>query len=205
MHLLSRGVFYAVRAVAAGALLCAAHIGTAAEPAGETAGENVKSALEPSGPEIGAPMGQDMWAEVREMQQRLNRIIEDTAWRFQPLGPMGSGGPSFEFNPDVDVKETEKTIIVSCDLPGMEKDKIDVSFKDGNVIISGKREVVKEESKGTGWYMRERSFGSFERVIPIAAEVKESEIKADYKNGVLVITLPKAEEAMKPGKKIQIL
>jgi len=205
MYSLARGIFCVVLAMVAIALFCAGHIGAATEPAGETAGENLKSVQRPAGPGSSPPMGQDIWAEVREMQQRLNRIIEDTAWRFQPPGPMGSGAPSFEFYPDVDVKETDKAIIVSCDLPGMEKDKIDILFKDGNVIISGKRDVVKEESKGTGWYMRERSFGSFERVIPIATEIKESEIKADYKNGVLIITLPKAEGAMKPGRKIQIL
>jgi len=205
MRSLTRGMFCAVLAAAAVSVLCAAPAVAARTAVEETAGEGLKSAPEPPGPGSSPPMGQDIWAELRGMQERLNRIIEDTGCRFQPRGPMWPAVPSYEFYPDLDVKETDKAIIVSCDLPGMEKDKIEISFKDGNLIISGKRELVKEESKSAGWYMRERSFGSFERAIPIAAEIKENETKADYKNGVLTITLPKAEEAMKPVKKIQIL
>lgn len=187
------------------ALLSAAPAAVAAKAAGESAGSNMKPTQEPAGPGGAPPMGQDIWAEVREMQQRLNRIVEDAAWRFQAPGPMWGGVPGVEFYPDVDVKETDTAIVVSCDLPGMEKEKIDVSFKDGSLIIRGERNVVKEESKNTGWYMRERSSGSFERAIPIATDIKESEITADYKNGVLRVTLPKAESALKPGRKIQIL
>lgn len=195
----------AVICVTAVALLCAAPAGAAAKTAGDPADSNLKPAQEPAGPGAGPLMGQDVWAEVREMQQRLNRIVEDAAWRFQAPQPMWPAAPGVEFYPDVDVKETDAAIVVSCDLPGMEKDKIDVSFKDGSLIISGARDSVKEESKGSGWYMRERSFGSFERAIPVATDIKENEITADYKNGVLRITLPKAESAMKPGRKIQIL
>lgn len=187
------------------ALLSAAPAAAAAKTAGESAGGSLKSTQEPAAP-AGTPFtGQDIWAEMREMQQRLNRIVEDAAWRFQAPGPVWPGAPGVEFYPDVDVRETDAAIIVSCDLPGMEKDKIDVSFKDGSLIIRGERGAVKEETKGAGWYMRERSFGSFERAIPIATDIKENEITADYKNGVLRITLPKAESAMKPGRKIQIL
>jgi HSP20 family protein len=205
MRSLKRGAFCAVIAAAAAAILCAAPAAAAKTDAEEKAGESMKSAQEPSGLESIPPMGQDIWAELRGMQERLNRVVEDAGYRYQSRAPMWPAGPSYEFYPDADVRETDKAVIVSCDLPGMEKDKIEVSFKDGNLIISGKREVVKEESKSTGWYMRERSFGSFERVIPISDEIKESEIKADYKNGVLTITLPKAEEALKPVRKIQIL
>lgn len=205
MRSLTYGMFCALLAVAAVAVFCAAPAGAARTPAAETAGANPESVQEPPVPPGGGPAGEDIWAELHGIQGRLNRIIEDTAWRLQPRAPMGPVAQNFEFYPDVDVKETDKAIIVSCDLPGMEKDKIDISFKDGNVIVSGTREVVKEEIKNTGWYMRERSFGSFERVVPIATEIKESEIKADYKNGVLTVTLPKAEGAMKPVKKIQIL
>ena len=187
------------------ALLCAAPTAAAAKTAGDSAGPNLKPAQEPAGPGSGPFTGQDIWAEVREMQQRLNRIVEDAAWRFQVPGPMWPGAAGVELYPDVDVKETDTAVIVSCDLPGMEKEKIDVSFKNGSLIISGERGAVKEESKGTGWYVQERSFGSFERAIPIATDIKENEITADYKNGVLRITLPKAESALKPGRKIQIL
>jgi HSP20 family protein len=87
----------------------------------------------------------------------------------------------------------------------MDKDKIEVAFKDGELIIRGSRETVKEEAKSPGWYLHERSSGSFERVIPVGVEVKEAGIKAEYRNGVLTVTLPKAESVLTPGRKIQIL
>jgi HSP20 family protein len=197
-------ISYVMLGVTAVALLYAAPA-AAAETAGDPSGSSPESAQAPAGPGARSLMRRDVGAEVREMQQRLNRIVEDAAGRFQAPGPMWGGAPGAEFYPDVDVKETDTAIVVSCDLPGMEKDKIDVSFRDGSLIIRGERSVMKEESKSAGWYMRERSFGSFERAIPIATDIKESEIKADYKNGVLRVTLPKAESAMKPGRKIQIL
>ncbi|MEJ2745215.1 MAG: Hsp20/alpha crystallin family protein [bacterium] len=186
-------------------LICATPAVAAAKTASESAGSSLKPTRKPAGPGPAPLMDQDIWAEMRQMQQRLNRIVEDAAWRFQAPGPMWGGVPGIEFYPDVDVRETDTAIIVRCDLPGMEKDKIDVSFRDGSLIIRGQRNVVKEESKSTGWYMRERNFGSFERAIPIATDIKESEITADYKNGVLRVRLPKADSAMKPGRKIQIL
>ena len=109
------------------------------------------------------------------------------------------------FYPRADVTETEEAIIVRCDLPGMVKEKIDVTFKDGNLIVSGTREIIEEESKGTSWYSYERSFGNFERVIPVSSEIKEKGITATYEKGVLTITLPKVKEAVKPGRKIKII
>ncbi|MCX6357120.1 MAG: Hsp20/alpha crystallin family protein [Candidatus Aureabacteria bacterium] len=169
----------------------------------------------PAGPRIAppaAPWGyppppvmDDPWAYVREMQDRINRMVEDSYRRFgsRPQGPADSRG--LDFYPAADVRETDREIIVQCDLPGMEKDKIKVSYKDGALVISGTRDAVKEESGSGGFYTRERNCGSFERVIPVSAEIKEKEIKAEYKNGVLIVTLPKVEVETKPGTKIQIL
>lgn len=149
---------------------------------------------------------QDPWAELRDMQQRLERIMADTYARFrQPAFMMPPSG-TFGFYPDIDIRETDKDIVVVCDLPGMEKEKIDIEFREGNLIISGTRESVKEESGDEGWYVHERSVGSFERVIPIAAEIKEDAITADYKNGVLTVTLPKVAPSPRPaGRKIRVI
>jgi len=147
----------------------------------------------------------DPWAYLREMQDRINRIIEDSYRRTTPGSPLSTDAVQTEFCPAVDVRETDKAVIVSCDLPGMEKDKIDVVYKDGDLTIKGSRETVKEKSDNAGLIINERSFGSFEKVIPIDADIKEDKIQAEYKNGVLTVTLPKTEAAIKPGKKIQII
>jgi HSP20 family protein len=152
----------------------------------------------------GLPPQTDPWAEMQELQERIDRIMADiygSAWG-RPPAPPALRPPGFY--PETDVRETDSAIVVACDLPGMEKEKIDITYKDGNLIISGSRDVV-EEKEGTGWYVHERSSGSFERVIPIGVEIKENEIKADYKNGVLTITLPKVESATKPGVKVKVI
>ncbi|MEI6632490.1 MAG: Hsp20/alpha crystallin family protein [Chlamydiota bacterium] len=149
--------------------------------------------------------GDDPLMELRMMQDRINRIMEESFGRMGPRPPAQWALPALEYSPDIDLSETDKAFTVTCDLPGMEKDKIEVTFKEGNLILRGSREVVKEEGKGPDWYLHERSAGSFERVIPIGAEVKEAGIKAEYKNGVLTVTLPKAESAVKPGTKVPVL
>ncbi|MDD5556027.1 MAG: Hsp20/alpha crystallin family protein [bacterium] len=143
------------------------------------------------------------WEELREMRERMDRVMADAYGRFGPgiWAPHRPPG----FHPEIDVRETETAIVVSCDLPGMEKDKIEVAFRDGNLVIGGERESVVERAGDAGWYVAERSFGRFERIIPVGAEVKEDEISADYRDGVLTVTLPKAEPAARPGRKIRIL
>jgi len=103
--------------------------------------------------------------------------------------------------PSVDVKETDKEVIVKADLPGIKKEDIEVSVDKDQLIIKGERKMEKEENEKD--YVRvERSYGSFYRSFNIGVPIKEDEIKASYKNGVLEISIPK-EEIKKP-KKIEI-
>jgi len=103
--------------------------------------------------------------------------------------------------PDIDIKETEKEIIIKADLPGMKEEDIDVSIDEGQLVIKGERKTEKEEKEKD--YVRvERNYGSFYRSFNIGVPVKSDEVKASYKNGVLEINIPKAE-TRKP-KKIEI-
>jgi HSP20 family protein len=192
----------------AAALIAAAPLAALCAPA---AAPTPSPADEPAAPMMRPPGagpwygGDDSWMELRMMQDRINRIMEESFGRIGPRPPAPLAMPVPEFAPEVDLTETDKAFTVTCDLPGMEKDKIEVTFKEGTLIIRGTREVVKDEGKSPDWYLHERSAGSFERAISFNAEVKENEIKAEYKNGVLTVTLPKAESAAKPGTKIQVL
>lgn len=192
--------FAAVLAAAPRAALCAAPpASTPSAPDGPAADPAVRP------PAPGFPLD-DPWMEMRAMQDRINRIMEESFGRMAaPRMPAPWALPGFEYSPDIDLVETDKAFVVTCDLPGMEKDRIEVSFKEGVLYIRGSRDSVKEEGKGPDWYIRERSAGSFERAIPLNAEVKEGEIKAEYRNGVLTVTLPKVETAVKPATKIQVI
>ncbi len=128
-----------------------------------------------------------------EMENLVNRFFGDREWF------PGNGGRTFA--PKVNVAETEGEYEVSVDLPGMKPEEFTVEVREGNLWISGEKKEEKEE-KGKTFHRVERHYGEFRRVIPLMGAVKENEIHAEYKEGVLMITLPKAEE-VKP-KKIEI-
>ena len=99
--------------------------------------------------------------------------------------------------PLLDVYETDSTIVASLDLPGVEKKDVEVSVSNGFLTISGERKNISGES-GEGRIWQETSFGTFKRTFELTEAVVEDKIKAQFKNGVLKISLPKAEE-VKPA------
>jgi len=98
------------------------------------------------------------------------------------------------FRPKLDVKETDKEIVVNAELPGMKKEDIHLDFNEGCLEIKGQKEEVKKRDDTT-YHFTERSYGSFMRRIPLPEGVKESDIKAGMKEGVLEIHISKPERA----------
>jgi HSP20 family protein len=113
-------------------------------------------------------------------------------------GPWAGNG---EWIPAFDVSETDEEIIVKAEVPGMNVKDIDITLTDGLLTIKGERKLEKED-KGESYHRVERQFGSFSRSFNLGAEVKADAIDANYKDGILTLTLPKAEET-KP-KRIQV-
>lgn len=103
--------------------------------------------------------------------------------------------------PAVDVWETEDKLVYAFDLPGIPEDKIAVEFHDGALTVSGERERV-DEVRNDRFYRFERRFGSFSRTVGLPEGVTEDDVKADYRDGVLEITVKKPE-APKP-RRIQV-
>lgn len=106
------------------------------------------------------------------------------------------------FFPKVDVYETEKEIVISAELPGIEEKDIDISLSGSALTISGKKES-EEVEKGKSFYRRERSFGSFRRSIELPSDVKEDQIEAVYEKGILKVTVPKPDEIITRRIKIK--
>jgi len=98
------------------------------------------------------------------------------------------------WNPAVDIVENDKGYEVKAELPGMKKDEIKISFEDDVLSLSGERKNEKEEN-GKNFHRIERSYGKFERCFHLPKNVKANDIKADYKNGILTVNIPKSEEA----------
>lgn len=105
--------------------------------------------------------------------------------------------------PAVDIAETDKEILVTAELPGLDEKDLDVTLRGNHLHIRGEKKAEKEE-KGELYYHKESSYGAFHRAIPLPAEVEEDRIEATYKKGVLKIKLPKSAEALKTRKKISI-
>jgi HSP20 family protein len=103
--------------------------------------------------------------------------------------------------PALDVFEEKDELVVKAELPGIEKDNVEVNLTDHTLTIKGekkKEEEVKEEK----YYRSERSYGSFVRTLQLPADVQSDKVKASFKNGVLEVRLPKTEEAK--GKEIKV-
>ena len=100
-----------------------------------------------------------------------------------------------EMAPRMDLKETEEEFIAKLTMPGLDKNDIDISITDGVLTIKGetKEEEEKEDEKGS-WLVREHRHCSYFRSVRLPSEVEAEKADAEYKNGVLTLTLPKAEE-----------
>lgn len=135
------------------------------------------------------------------IQRRMNRLFEDFFNEPFGLAPMRELGQNFM--PRVDVVEDEKEFRVTAELPGMDEKDIDITLDREVLTIRGEKSSEINEEKGQ--YRRiERSFGSFERQIPLGMEVDANKVDAEFKQGLLTITLPKPAEAVSRAKKIAV-
>jgi HSP20 family protein len=100
--------------------------------------------------------------------------------------------------PALDVREDKDNFVIRAELPGLKREEIEVSLQDGALVISGERKFEKTE-EGVEVHRQERYYGKFQRALTLPEPVAADKVKADYKDGVLTVTLPKTEEA-KPKK-----
>jgi len=120
----------------------------------------------------------------REMENLWDRFFGDEGWV-----PTEEG-----FAPRLDLAETDTQYEVKVDLPGMKPEDVSVEIKDGALWISGKTEEEHEE-KGKTYHRVERRFGEFRRVLNLPGKVADHGVDATFHDGVLKVTVPKAEEA----------
>jgi HSP20 family protein len=133
------------------------------------------------------------------MQDEMNRMFDRFFGRDVSEDQEHYG--SIQWHPNVDVSENNDEYLVLAELPGMRKEEIHVTYADGNLKIEGERKQEKEE-KDTNYHRVERVYGKFCRNFNIPSAIKNDKISADFKDGVLKIHLPKAEE-VKP-KQIEV-
>ena len=147
------------------------------------------------------------------MTLTLSKAIRRPSW-MTPYGLEGMGDVFFdrlwpewkrdlgeEWTPAVNFFEKDGKYHVTADLPGINKEDLSVTFEDGILTISGKKESSKEE-KDANYYMKETHYGSFSRSFTVPGEVHADKVEANYKDGVLTVVLPKSEESK--TKKIEV-
>ncbi|MGH7975883.1 MAG: Hsp20/alpha crystallin family protein [Limisphaerales bacterium] len=123
------------------------------------------------------------FGRLTSLQDELDRLFES---------------PLRAWAPALDVREDKDSFVIRAELPGLKREEIEVSLQDGALVISGERKFEKTE-EGVEVHRQERYYGKFQRALTLPEPVAADKVKADYKDGVLTVTLPKTEEA-KPKK-----
>lgn len=136
------------------------------------------------------------------LQRDINRVFDDFWSRFDRSTGASNGLLSVT-GPRTDVTETDEAVEVSVELPGMDEKDIDVSLSDDVLTIRGEKKAEREEKK-KGYYLAERSYGSFYRSIPLPPGVDSEKAEAQFKKGVLTVSLPKTPEAQAKVRKIEV-
>ena len=146
-------------------------------------------------PELSVWPGFDRLTTLRD---ELDRLFETPLTGLVRASSLLGG-----WTPALDLHEDKEQIVVKAELPGMKKENIEVSVHDGALSISGDRKS-EENFQNAEVYRTERFFGRFQRTIALPAPVAQDKVKAEYKDGVLTITLPKTEEAKPKQIAVQV-
>ncbi len=149
----------------------------------------------------------EQWDDFRRFEEMMNRMFEEfwgrpSRRRLLPPGERGAIVPAEYREPFIDVIETDKEVIATAEMPGLEKQDIKINVTEDRLEISAetKHEEKKEEK---GYVYRERRSGSYYRAISLPSPVDPDRSKASYKNGVLEIKMPKTEVKKKTPLKIE--
>ena len=133
----------------------------------------------------------DPFRELEDVSDRLNRMFARNAI------PTSNGKETMivaDWTPSVDISETEGEYQIKAEIPDVKKDDVKITLEDGVLTIQGQRKQEKEE-RGTKYHRIERSYGSFARTFSLPDVIEVEKVKAEFKDGVLHLHLPKSEKA----------
>ncbi len=133
----------------------------------------------------------DPFRELEDVSNRLNNFFR------RPAASADSGQDMLamaDWAPSVDISETDTAYMVKAEIPGVKKEDVKVTLQDGMLTIQGERKQEKEEN-GKKFHRIERSYGSFVRSFRVPGDADENSVKAEFKDGLLNVTLGKSEKA----------
>ena len=137
------------------------------------------------------------WREANTLQQQINRLIDET------LVPATVWEKSLTKVPLAEIENTKDAIYLKLELPGMEAKDLDVQVTEKAVSISGERKS-ETKTEENGITKSEFHYGKFQRVIPLPSKIQNTNVTAEYKDGILKLTLPKAEEEKNKFVKVNL-
>ena len=129
--------------------------------------------------------------EMQEVQNMMNKVFGDSLSRF--FGEADRTFTGGNWVPPVDIYEDENSLVFTCELPGFEKDQVNITVNGGRLILTGNR--AEEEKDGRQYHHIERWRGNFYRSFLLPTSVNSEGIQAQLKNGLLTVTLPRKAEA----------
>lgn len=135
--------------------------------------------------------------DLMVLQDRMNRLFEDATQRRTQAEPAGDEFERADWTPAADIYETESAYLIAMDLPGINREELEIDIDDNRLIVKGTR-VINESKQ----HRTERPRGKFLRTFSVPGSVDQGKIGAEYKDGVLQIRLPKRSE--QKAKKIDI-
>ncbi|MBI2081046.1 MAG: Hsp20/alpha crystallin family protein [candidate division NC10 bacterium] len=142
----------------------------------------------------------DPFRDLMSIQERMNRLFDQTLARTRGED---EGIAASAWMPAVDIYETPDRVVMKAELPGLTREDVEINVRDNTLSLRGERKFEKEVKEEN--YLRiERAYGSFQRSFSLPATIQQEKIKAIFKDGVLEVTLPKAEEARPKQIKIDV-
>ena len=143
-----------------------------------------------------------------QMRREMNRLFDDVFSGFGGFGLPGAFGPALQqmpAAPKIDVSETENEIQVTAEMPGIDQNNVQVLLEDDRLIIRGeKKEEREEDDKDRNYHVRERVQGAFSRTLPLPFAPDPNQVKAEFKDGVMTITIPKPQEVKQKQHRIDV-
>jgi len=130
------------------------------------------------------------WREMPALSNRMNRLFDDP---FFSIGRMADDDSLGMWNPAVDLYEKDDHFVIKAELPGVDRKDIRIDLKDRVLTVSGNR-TQEQEVKEENYYRKERSYGKFQRAFRLPTDVDSDKIKAEFKDGVLQVEVPKPIE-----------
>jgi HSP20 family protein len=155
-------------------------------------------------PSLSSAWGGSPFSLMNRFAEEMDRLFDNFGFGRSQLAPRGWGEKEGSlWSPQLEVFERDGQMIIRADLPGLGKDDVKVNIEDNALTIQGERRQEHEENR-EGWRHSERSYGSFYRSIPLPEGIDAAQAKANFRDGVLEITMPAPKREERRGRQIEI-